>query len=171
MRTSLWKSALLGGLTVFVWTAVSWMVLPWHARTLHAFDHDVDVIRMLDFGAGNSGIYIYPAGAAHKMAPGEPTAFVSYSKSGMRPMGTAMAFAFGEQCLGALILAWLLRQTTGLRYGQKVLFAASYGLAIGLLGNAPYWIWWAFPTDYTGIAIAESLMGWTLAGLVLGKVN
>jgi hypothetical protein len=168
--TNLWKGALFGGLTVFVWSAASWMVLPWHAKVFHTFEHDVDVVRMLDFGAPTSGVYLYPSASSHEMKAGEPMVFVNFSKEGMRPMGRAMGFGLALQILGAFILTWLLSKTSGLSYGQKVLFAAAYGLAVAVLGHGAYWIWWAFPTDYTLVAIAEGVMGWILAGLVIGMV-
>ncbi len=168
--TSLWKGAVLGGLTVFVWSALSWMVLPWHTKGFHAFDHDVDVVRMLDFGAPSSGLYLYPSAASHEMKAGEPMVFVSYSKEGMRPMGQAMGLGLGLQMIGAYILTSLLLKTSGLSYGQKVLFSAAYGLAVTILAQGAYWIWWAFPTDYTLFQIADGMIGWTLAGLIIGKV-
>jgi len=170
MSKSLLKGAVLGGVTVFVWGMVSWTVLPWHKTTVHAFEHDVDVVRMLDFGAPRSGVYLYPAMASREIKSGEPMVFVSYSREGMRPMAPAMGLGLGLQILGAFILSWLLSKTSGLAYGQKILFAAAYGLAVGLLGFGPAWLWWGFATDYTCVAIADSIISWTLAGLVLGKV-
>ena len=37
MTTTLVKGTVLGGLALFLWGAVSWMVLPWHQATLLPF--------------------------------------------------------------------------------------------------------------------------------------
>ena len=162
--------ALLGGVIVCAWGVLSWMALPWHSRAMRSLDHDVDVVRMLDFGTPASGIYLYPQAASREMKAGLPMAFVSFSKEGARPVVQAVLLGLCLQIAGAFILTWLISKTSGLAYGQKVLFAAAYGLAAGLLGAGPNWIWMNFAPDYTLLGIADSLISWTLAGLAIGKV-
>ena len=91
-------------------------------------------------------------------------------KEGARPMGLAMALGIATQILGAFILSWLLSKTVGLTYRQKVLFAAVFGLGVGILGHVPYFVWWHFPAFYTAVSIADMIISWALAGLVIGKV-
>ena len=43
MMKRLFWGTVLGGLVVFGWGAISWMVLPWHASTLRAFNVDLVV--------------------------------------------------------------------------------------------------------------------------------
>jgi hypothetical protein len=162
------KSTILGGSIVFLWGAFSWTILPWHGRVLHGFEHDVDVVRMLDFGAPQSGMYVYPPTAPMELNAGLSMAFVSYSKGGMRPGSYAWALCL--QFLGAFILSWFLSKTSGLSYRQKVLSASVFGLAVGILGSGPYWIWWHFATDYTLVSISDAIISWTLAGLAIGRV-
>ena len=85
-------------------------------------------------------------------------------------MGQAVVLGLSLQILGAFLLSWLLSKTSGLPYRRKVLFAAVFGLAVGLLGAGPNWIWWRFAAGYTLVSIADGIIGWTLAGLVIGKV-
>jgi hypothetical protein len=164
------KAAVIGGVIVFVWGVVSWVVIPWHGRVLHALDHDVDVARMLDFGAPRSGIYLYPPSTAKALPASGLAAFVSISKEGLRPKAWATVLGLSLHIFGAFLLSWLLSKTAGLLYGQKVLFASAFGLAVGLLGSGPNWIWWGFSAEFTWVAIADSLIAWTLAGCVLGKM-
>lgn len=164
------RSAALGGVIVYLWSVLSWMALPWHRQVMHPLEHDVDVVRMLDFGTPSSGLYVYPSWAAQEMTKNTPTAFIAYCKEGMRPKGVAIALGLALQSLGAFLLAWLLSKTAGLDYRRKVLFAAVYGLAVGFLGSGPNWIWWRFAADYTLVSIADAVIGWTLAGLAIGKV-
>jgi len=34
----------------------------------------------------------------------------------------------------------------------------------------PNWSWWGFPNSYIGFVIFDHVVGWTLAGFVLGKL-
>src|ERR1039458_5191852 len=113
------KSAVLGGIIVYLWGMLSWMALPWHRQAMHSLEHDVDVIRMLDFGTPRSGLYLYPTGAAQETTQNTPTAFIAYSKEGRRPLGKAVALGLSLQILGAFLLAWLLSQPSGLPYRRK----------------------------------------------------
>ncbi len=60
MPKSLWKGALFGGLALFVWSTISWMVLPWHNATLNTFTNEDEVARVLKANASGRGIYVYP---------------------------------------------------------------------------------------------------------------
>jgi hypothetical protein len=49
--------------------------------------------------------------------------------------------------------------------------------AVGLMGvfewadiDVSYWNWYKFPTAYTGAALVELVVGWTLAGLVMALI-
>ena len=48
---------------------------------------------------------------------------------------------------------------------------------VGLLGvfewadlSVSYWNWYKFPTVYTGAALVEQVVGWTLAGLAMALI-
>jgi hypothetical protein len=61
MRKTLWKSALLGGIIVFIWGIVSWMLLPWHMMTTHKFINEEQVATALKANAPQTGIYFLPS--------------------------------------------------------------------------------------------------------------
>ncbi len=163
------KAAVLGGLVVFAWGSFSWTVLPWHNKTLHGFQHDADVASVLDFAAPVSGIYVLPSPEQMESASGRLMAFVSLSKTGLRGMGQAMAMGLVVQILGAFLATWLLSHTSGLSYKQKILFVTVFGFAAGWLGNMPNFIWWNFPPGFTMVNLADAVIGWALAGAVIGK--
>lgn len=52
--------ALIGGLTVFIWSLLSWIAFPWHAHTLHRFTNEDVVAEVLRENASQSGIYVLP---------------------------------------------------------------------------------------------------------------
>jgi len=168
--TQLIKAAALGGLTVYLWGMISWMVLPWHNHVIQPFNHDADVATVLDFATPSSGVFVIPSPQTMKNPTPGPMVFASISKSGHRPMAQAVGMGLITQILGALLAAWLLSKTQGLSYKQKVLFVSVFGVAAGWLGAMPYFIWWSFPAGYTAVMLADSLIGWALAGFVIGKI-
>jgi len=72
--------------------------------------------------------------------------------------------------LAALLLTWMLLQTTGLSYAHRVGFLAIAGLAASVIADLPYWNWYSFPTTYTAINLIDCTLTWLLAGLVIAKV-
>lgn len=52
MNKSLILGGLLGGLPLFVWGSISWMVLPWHLMTLEKFKDEATVAQALSTNAG-----------------------------------------------------------------------------------------------------------------------
>lgn len=53
----------------------------------------------------------------------------------------------------------------------KVLFIALVGLIIGFVSHAPYWNWFGFSTPYVIVIILDTVIGWTLAGLVIARFS
>ena len=64
MSRSFLMGGFVGGVVLFVWGAVSWMVLPWHNMTLNTFTDEDKVANVLIANAPVRGIYVYP-GEAH----------------------------------------------------------------------------------------------------------
>jgi hypothetical protein len=67
-----------------------------------------------------------------------PTMFASVQVNGMGQK-TARPFIVSLilQIIGAGIVTWMLLQTRGLSYKQRVWFVTLYGIAIGVLGHPP----------------------------------
>ena len=40
MFKSLFLGAALGGITLFLWGAVSWIMMPWHMHAMHEFEDE-----------------------------------------------------------------------------------------------------------------------------------
>ena len=60
MRKRLLLSALLGGIVVFIWSAISWCVFPWHQWTMNVFDNEQAVSEVIVQNAPVSGSYMLP---------------------------------------------------------------------------------------------------------------
>ena len=83
------RSAGLGGIVLFLWGVISWMVLPWHNATLNGFDNQPAVEQAMRNTTAADGIYVIPnpngpKSEEHmrKLTEG-PFAFVAYSPDGV----------------------------------------------------------------------------------------
>jgi hypothetical protein len=72
MLKALSLGGLIGGLVLFAWGVVSWMLLPWHLATLEKFKDEAKVAQALTANATKSGVYLLPN--VHKHEPGMPEA-------------------------------------------------------------------------------------------------
>jgi len=188
MKKSLVLGGLLGGLALFVWGSISWMVLPWHMMTLEKFKDEATVAQALSANAVVSGVYLLPN--PHKYDPGMteeqkkaeeaegvkrmiqgPSMFAAVSLSGAGNMGHPLLITLLGNILSALLATWMLLKTNGLRYLGRVGFVMLITLTTAIVAYLPDWTWWRFSTSFTAVGVADLLIGWFLAGLVIAKVT
>jgi hypothetical protein len=188
MTKSLVLGAILGGLAAFLWSNVSWEILPWHERTLLAFQDEDAVGQAIAEHASNSGVYLFPAGPKQagmtkeqkkaaeavtwdKMQKG-PIVFAAVRREGF----TSAAFTrsivcqFAIQVIAAFLLTWMLLKTSEPAYWSRVGFLTLAGLAAGVISDLPNWNWWGFSGSYTTAAVTDSALTWFVAGLVIAGV-
>ncbi|HEX4044057.1 MAG TPA: hypothetical protein VHZ76_00135 [Gammaproteobacteria bacterium] len=177
------KAGILGGIVLFIWSAVSWMALPWHEQTIHSFKDGQAVVNTMMANVSKSGIYFFPSihpettdsGLEIKQPPAasqaqEPMVFASIHLEGMQPMWLSMIIALAYSIVAACFVAWMLSKTAGLNYIGRVAFVVSFALAAALITSLAGWNWLRFDIQYTLVMIADMLIGWFLAGLVMAKV-
>jgi hypothetical protein len=168
------KSGVLAGVVLFFWGAFSWMALPWHTATLHHFIDGRAVSNGLIANALQSGIYVTPmdTDATSQGDTKQAFIFASVHLQGMpSSMVPALIISLLIQIIAAILIAYLLSKTSGLTYFKRVRFVLIFALAAGIITYLPYWNWFCFDTTYTLVMIADLLLGWLLAGLVLAKFN
>lgn len=186
MLKSLILGALLGGLTAFVWSAISWSVLPWHIKRLRSFQNEDEVSAVIALHAPGSGNYLLPTGppqeglnAEQKKAAQEirtqkmekgPLVFAAIRKEGFGSFPKVLLTQLLCQMFAALLLSWMLLQTTGLTYAGRVVFLGIAGLAASVIADLPNWNWWALSGAYTAVNLIDYTLTWLLAGLVIAKV-
>lgn len=178
------KAAVLGGLIVFIWGILSWMVFPWHQHCFKKFSNESRVARAISDNTCEKGVYVLPntfgyndSTSQKEMARGEemmekgPYMMAVVHPNGMGKM-TLAPFALSLVCqiIGALIVTWMLLCGKVMSFRRKVAFVTLFGLAVGILGELPYWIWWGFPLSFAIVGIIDLIIGWFLAGLCIAKV-
>ncbi len=178
-------AVLAGAAIMFVWTFLSWMVIPWHQATLNAPKPGSGLEEALKKAAPEPGIYALPSWVdengeqvsqdvwSEQMEEG-PYAFISVLPGGASAnMGPMMIRGFGIWFVGAFILCFLMLLvggSDGQSHKRRVVLAVSIGLFVGLMGHLPNWNWWHFSASYTIVGILDSVIGWTLAGLAMAKI-
>jgi hypothetical protein len=174
----------LAGLVYFVWSAISWMALPWQRAQFKPFLNEDEVAETLDRAAPVSGIYglpaepKYPPGAtkeqreaidqgAHERLQRGPIVFAVVARTGYPSYPRMLVLAFLVNLVVFGGVAWMLAHTTGLNYVERVGFVALFAVIAGIACRIPDWNWHRFPLPYTLVAIANLVVGSLLAGLVL----
>jgi hypothetical protein len=186
MLKSLVLGAILGGLTAFTWSFISWDLLPWHEKQLHSFQNEDEVSAVIASHAPESGNYLLPTGPSQeglspdqkkaaqeirmqKMQKG-PLVFAAIRREGFGSFPKVLLTQLLYQMFAALLLTWMLLQTSGLSYARRVVFLAIAGLAASVIADLPNWNWWGYSATYTFVNLIDYTLTWLLAGLVITKV-
>lgn len=170
------KAGILGGIVLFIWSFISWTMLPWHTMSMHNFKSDVAMEQAIQANAPESGIYVLPSmqqveGMQNKTQAQGPMVFASIHLGGM-PSSMAMPIGISliTQIVAAILVAWMLTRTK-LNYFGKLGFVILFAITVCVIKDVPAWNWFKFDTQYTLVMVADTLIGWFLAGLVLAKFS
>jgi hypothetical protein len=131
---------------------------------------------------GEKAVYVFPAmppegqpgmdSYTQKMEQG-PVGLIIYDPQGMGRMMTSQ-FVTGLiiDILAALLAAWILSRSTALgsSYIARVTFCGLLGIFISLGSFLPGWNWMGYALDYTTAMVADALLGWLIAGLVIASL-
>ena len=176
---------LVGGLVMFIWGAVSHVVLQLGDAGLSQLkEHEEPVLNALRQNIRSPGLYFYPGFSTDHPGPAEqqawmekyrrgPAGLLLYLPSGGEPMtAKQMVVQAVDDILIALLAAALLAGAGGwLRsFFSRVCFIVLIGLVPFLAINLPYWNWYGFPTTFTVAQLADCSIGFLLIGIVLAVI-
>ena len=184
MAKRLALGSLLGGIVLFVWGAIAWIVIPWPGEPLRAFTSEDAVVQAVKANAPRSGNYLLPI--EPKRAPGMTDE--QYKTAGqaamdrmtrgpmiftvvrLEPMGSTtrpLVIQFLTQLALALMASFLLLQTGRLSYKGRVVFLTVLGVIIFVGGHLDEWNWWSFSNAYMVMQFGVIVIGWLLAAFVI----
>jgi hypothetical protein len=185
MLKSLVLGTIVGGLVAFLWSWVSWGVLPWHEKALLRFQDETEVSAMVTSHTTASGMYLLPGktptegmtGDQKKSAEAadmekmqkQPIMLAAIRRNGFGSVAKGLVVQLLCQMAAAFLLTWLLLQTTGLSYARRVIFLAVAGLTASVIVDLPNWNWWGFSPAYTLVNLTDFTLTWLLAGLAIAK--
>lgn len=166
---------LLGAVLAFMWSSISWMVLPYHGSTLNQFNEPEKIGALIKENIDHAGVYVFPKGEDMEDKKKGPTMF-AVIRPGERSnftMNKLVLRGFLATLVSSLILGIMLSAAAPrLNYIGRVMFVLMGGLFAGLAAAYPNCIWWEFPTDFVGLSIIDLVVSWGLAGLAMaGLIN
>jgi hypothetical protein len=162
-------ASLLAGLVLFVWGFVSHALLPWYDPAFSAFTDEAAVAAALERTVPSKGLYYLPFDEGDR-GSGQLEAFVNVVPPGTSAgIGRQLAVGLLVSVVSAFLVLTLVRRTRPTTYREAVAAFSLAGLVIGFVSHAYYWNWFQFPDWYTAVTILDTLVGWTLAGAVLGR--
>jgi len=167
-------AGVLGGLALFVWGALSHMVLGLGSVGMAYLPQQQLVMQAMHASGSQPGFYMFPRGDAKGNLPAEqvggPWGLIIYHPTGASAMRPGQLL---NECILnivlALLAAYLLSLASGLSgYRARVGFVVVLGTIVALMTHVQYWNWYGFPTSYTGANILQNILGFLIVGLVAG---
>jgi len=174
-------SILSGTILLFVWNAVSWMVLPFHSNTLNTIpDSVIQPAEVLKETMPESGVYHYPglpegnsAAAIEeieaKLAEGPRITLMVY-RNEPTELFELSSFIFGAvtNLVTALIVFLIISRLGVTSLKSAVLTCLLIGAAAAIVSDISQMNWYMFPLDYTLINVVDKLVAFGLLGLIFG---
>lgn len=170
--------SLLAAIVIFIWSFISWSVIGWHMVDLNNIPDESLALSMKE-NMTEKGIYLYPGFPPEGTEANDvwtqkhlagPLMFMVYDPAGSDPM-EPMAFVKGfvlnfiTAFMAAVLLFMTLAQNPS--FWRRVTFVVLLGLFAGFVYPFSEWNWWRFPLGYTLVNVADGVLTWFFAGIVL----
>jgi len=179
-------AAFVGGLFVFVWGAVSHMVLPGllglgELGTAQDRASEAALLDAMRAAFDGPNVYLIPGvgydspdkaevqAFEERQARG-PFAFVVYQPTGQAGMmPKQLALEFLANVLAAFVAAVVL-SCTRCAYPTRVLLVVLMGVFAWLSLEASYWNWYRFPDEFALFELIDQAGGWLCGGLMIAAM-
>ena len=170
-------AAILGGLLMFVWGALSHVVLPFEREAFKQVPNEDVVLKTLASELPSAGMYAFPwmdiSGKAtpeqqkawqQQIAAG-PSGLLVFKPNGGEAMSPRQLVSeFVSNVLAAFFGALLLVQLPG-GFGRRVLSMTAIGIAAWLSISVSQWTWYGFSSAFVLGDLVDQVGGWLLAGI------
>jgi hypothetical protein len=184
MTKRVFLAGLLGGIAMYVWTAIAHMVLPLGEAGIKEIPNEPVLLSAMRSSLGDSsGLYLFPGMGlgpdatsqrkqaammqySQKLAVG-PSGIVMYHPPGMQALAPRQFIAeFVKELIEALLAAMLLAQTRLATFASRLGFVVAVGVLAAVGTNVSYWDWYGFPLAYTAAYMTTEIAGFVCVGLV-----
>lgn len=181
MGKKVFLGAIVGAIVAFVWSFISWMVLPWHEWTFQSFRNEEFIGWVIKENTKKDGVYIIPKVCDEKSSFNSkelkgkssegPFVYAQIKRKGIDYSRSKYhIIAFLTQFIGATLIGILLLQASSLKYGGRLSFITLVGVIIGVLGHVPNWNWFGGGTLFLLVTLADLTITWFLAGLLMAAI-
>lgn len=183
-------AGVVGGIVLFLWGWIAWIVLPIHSDTLWNLPNEDVVVSALQTAPPAAGVYTVPgmprytaemsddqkAAATKEWEEKQqrgPVALIVLHPTGKDPMmASQMITGLIISMLTAFLAAWFLSRSTAVAgsFFQRVVFCGMLGVFASFVVHLMYWNWFNFPMNYTTAMVADTVIGWLLAGIAISAI-
>jgi len=186
MAKKILLAGVLGGVVMFIWGAVSHMLLPLGEIGIKEIPNEQPVLEAMQKVIHEPGFYFFPGlGMPHNTADEAatkaweekyrrgPVGVLVYQPQGAEVMSPGQLLTeLASNILAMLIAAYLLVQAAGnlASFGARVMFVGLLGLLASAAILISYWNWYGFPTDFMLAGALDEVLGFSLAGTVLAAI-
>ena len=174
-------AAIVGGLIVFIWSAIAHMVTPLGTAGISSLPEEEPVLQAFRANIPKSGLYRFPGGDTKNMTPEQkqaweakivsgPSGLLAYTAEGKQPMSPRQFVSELVSNMLAAAVAAILLSYMSAPYVTKVAACALLALFAFLSLSVSYWTWDNFPTAFVTASLITEFVGWLLAGLAIAKI-
>lgn len=178
-------AAAAGAVIVFIWGAISWMVLDYHWSVVGPLPDEPAVTQALQASGLKTGVYFapcppHPAPTAEQMQAFEarhragPVYQIHYRAEGSEPMAPPV---FAKGLLINFVAAYIaalvaqLAANAGAGWFRRCFTVALVGVFGALVGPVYLGNWDNWPDNYTTVLAIDTVIGWTLAGAAIAMIT
>lgn len=181
-------AGVLGGIAMFVWSSTAHVALSLGKTGIKEIPNEQAVLSGMQAQlGGTSGLYAFPGmglgpnptrqeeNAAmqqydQKLAA-SPSGLLIYHPPGAKALSPGqLVTEFLTELAEALLLAWLLAQTSLVTLASRMGFVTIVALMAAITTNVPYWNWYGFPASYTTAYMSIEFVDYLVAGLVAALI-
>ena len=181
-------AGILGGIVMFIWTSIAHMFLPLGEAGISEIQNESAVLGAMQSNIGDqTGLYIFPGPGVGKNATRQekneamkrmvekmaanPSGILMYHAPG-RPfaLGKWLGIEFATELVEAILVVFLLAQTTIASFAGRVGFVLLAGILAAIATNVSYWNWYGFPCVYTASYVFTQIIGFLCVGIVAAFV-
>jgi hypothetical protein len=180
-------AGILGAVAMFIWTSIAHMALPLGEAGISEIPNEQAVLATMQTNiAEKSGLYFFPGlgvgpnatreekneamkQEAAKMASG-PSGILIYNYARPFAFGKALTIEFITELVEAILVVFLLAQTTITSFFGRVGFVLVAGILAAIATNVSYANWYGFPCLYTASHMFTQIIGFLCVGIVAAFV-
>lgn len=180
-------ASIVGALIIFIWSALSWVILPVHTHSMHYTPKQDTIMKVLNNSSLETGLYELPSADnrnlgmmkdskymkemedMNKMNVGKPFAMIIYGKVGDEMSSCQYIYGIIIDLVAVMCTVILLvmskdkLKTFFMRWWAVMLI----GFIVALNSYMLEWNWMQFPWHFIKGEIIDTFMEWGLCGLWL----